>query len=269
MHKSAFNYAKLFFDTYAQGFTDGVVIEIGSQDVNGSLRSLSPVNAKYIGVDYIAGNGVDVVLDDPYQFQIEDASADIVICSSCFEHAEMFWLTFLEVMRILKQDGVFYLNAPSNGIYHQYPNDCWRFYPDSGRALVAWARRSGINAGLLESFTGMQGDDIWNDYVAVFIKDVGLVDKYPTRMVHGIDTFCNGTVYGGNDTLRPSDHPEDYLKLQVAEHKLNTIRSLPRLSAHEAKEVVHQCTAGNDQPVCGELAGGYRLPISNGLQQQS
>ena len=32
-------------------------------------------------------------------------------------------------------DWLFYLNAPSNGEFHRYPVDCWRFYPDAGGAL--------------------------------------------------------------------------------------------------------------------------------------
>ena len=57
-------------------------------------------------------------------------------------------------MRVLKPAGLLYINAPSNGDYHRYPVDCWRFFPDSGVALQNWANRNGYECAMLESFNG-------------------------------------------------------------------------------------------------------------------
>ena len=62
------------------------------------------------------------------------------------------------------------LNAPSNGLYHCYPVDNWRFYPDSGKALELWARKNGVNLTLVESFVAERSGDVWNDFVAIFRK---------------------------------------------------------------------------------------------------
>src|SRR5260370_39370721 len=97
MHHTAMSNGKMFFDTYVARLNDVVVVEIGSQDVNGSLRQVCPPGAQYIGVDFIAGKGVDEVLTDPYHLPFENESADVVVSSSCFEHSEMFWLVFTEV----------------------------------------------------------------------------------------------------------------------------------------------------------------------------
>ncbi len=128
MHKTALLNAKAFFDTYAANSQGMIVVDIGAQDVNGSLRSVAPTQVKYIGVDFVAGKGVDVILDDPYQLPFDDNSVDIVLSSSCFEHSELFWLVYLEMLRILKPSGLLYLNVPSNGDYHRYPVDCWLFH---------------------------------------------------------------------------------------------------------------------------------------------
>src|SRR4051812_2658915 len=137
MHDSALANAKLFFECYGQIFSDKKrpirIVEIGSQDVNGSLRTVAPPAFEYIGVDFVAAKGVDVMLSDPYALPFTDESVDLVLSSSCLEHSEMFWLIFLDVMRVLKPDGLFYMNVPSNGAFHRYPVDCWRFYPDSGK----------------------------------------------------------------------------------------------------------------------------------------
>lgn len=217
MHVTALENAKRFFDAYvgAEPAAGYRVVEIGSQDVNGSLRSVSPAGVDYVGVDFVPGRGVDVVLEDPYALPFPDASVDCCLSSSVFEHSEMFWLLFLEILRILKPGGLFYMNAPSNGVFHRYPVDCWRFYPDSGAALVKWAARSGMDCALLESYTSLQKNDVWNDYVAVFVRDRGRAADYPRRIVDGFEDFYNGRVLGGDKFLNPKQAPEDQLKLQA------------------------------------------------------
>jgi len=198
MHPTAMNNGKMFFDTYVVGRHGVLIIDIGAQDITGSLRSFCPdgEGIQYVGVDFAEGNGVDVVLTDPYALPFDDETADIVISSSCLEHSEMFWLVFNEIMRILRPDGLLYLNVPSNGAFHRYPVDCWRFYPDSGNALVSWARRSGMNPALLESYVSRQLDDNWNDFVAVFVKDQAQAVNYPRRIIDTFTDFNNGWRYG-------------------------------------------------------------------------
>lgn len=218
MHPTAKSNCERFFETYANSFPNPDklrVIEIGSQDVNGSLREVAPPTCEYVGVDFVKGKGVDVVLSDPYSLPFESDSADIVLSSSCFEHSEMFWIAYLEILRILKPGGLFYLNVPSNGAFHRYPVDCWRFYPDSGRALVSWAKRNGVSAALLESYVSSQIADIWNDFVAVFVKDEKFAADFPNRILDKKSDFQNGIVRGKSDFLKPATSSEDQLKLAV------------------------------------------------------
>lgn len=167
MHPSAMQGAKDFFQKYANEFVEPTIVEIGSQNVNGSIKEVAPPS-KYIGLDFQKANGVDIVLDDPYKFPLEDGMADIVVTSSCFEHSEMFWLTFLEAVRILKTNGLFYINAPSAGDYHAYPVDCWRFYPDAAGALATWAKYNKYNL-TVEYSTIL--DSNWKDFVVVYRKN--------------------------------------------------------------------------------------------------
>jgi len=197
MHTSAYNNAQRFYDCYNGSFPDGFkVIEIGSQDVNGSLRPIFARNCHYTGLDFTLGKGVDVLIADPYKFPFHDEYADIVVSSSCFEHSEMFWLTFLDVMRILKPGGLFYLNAPSNGMYHLYPVDCWRFYPDSGNALVTWAKINGYSPTVLESYISYrENGEVWNDFVSVFLKDICYISMHKNRILDSFSNFYNGKKY--------------------------------------------------------------------------
>ena len=82
-----------------------------------------------------------------------------------------------------------YLNVPSNGKVHRYPIDGWRFYPDAAHSLVNWANRNSYNCLLLESFIGdkigdINEDGVWNDFVAVFLKDQAYRSLHRTRDNH-------------------------------------------------------------------------------------
>lgn len=200
MHKTAENNARRFFNNYINiNLKPITILEIGSYIGGFSIRSLSPKNSNYIGVDLSKGPGVDIVLDDQYVLPFEDNTVDYVISSSCFEHSEFFWLNFLEIMRVLKPSGVFYLNAPSNGDFHRFPVDCWRFFPDSGNALSNWGKRNGYNCGVIEQYTSDKETDIWSDYVCIFIKDINQIHKYPNRIINSFNNYTNGSMHPNNE----------------------------------------------------------------------
>ena len=219
MHDTAMEHGAAFFNTYLKNTNGLTIVDIGSQDVNGSLRSVAPPNNKYIGVDFVEAKGVDVVIADPYSLPFEDESVDAVVSSSCFEHSEFFWLLFNEALRILKSNGLLYINAPSNGMFHRYPVDCWRFYPDSGVALQNWGKRSGYNCALLESFVGMSKKDAWNDFIAVFVKDESSHGNHINRIQNASIPFTNGRVYKSDDIANYVELSED----QVVNQRLMTI----------------------------------------------
>lgn len=213
MHSSAIINAKAFFDTYGPSLNGATAIDIGAQDVNGSLRQVCPESIKYIGVDFVEGRGVDIVLTDPYKLPFESESIDVVVSNSCLEHSEFFWVAFMEMLRVLKPHGLVYLNVPSNGDFHRYPVDCWRFYPDAGTALVNWARRNGVNVALLESCTTPQRAEPWNDFISVFVKDEAHSSSYPKRMIETLEHFSNGYVYGSTKPIRPRKRTQDQSNL--------------------------------------------------------
>jgi SAM-dependent methyltransferase len=228
MHDTAMHYGEAFFKTYLKNTKDITIIDIGSQDVNGSLRSVAPPNNKYIGLDFVEANGVDVLITDPYSLPFENESVDVIVSSSCFEHSEFFWLLFNEALRILKPAGLLYINVPSNGEFHRFPVDCWRFYPDSGVALQNWGKRSGYDCALLESFVGVRKNDIWNDFIAVFLKDEKNVLQHTNRIQNDLTTFTNGRLYNSEiivNHIPPSQDQIAHLKLIEIVHSINQILS--------------------------------------------
>ena len=165
-----------------------MVLDVGSLDVNGTLRPFVPPGMDYCGVDMAAGPNVSLVLDDPYRLPF-GAEFDLVISTSCLEHDEFFWLTFAEMARVAKPGGFIYMSAPTGGVVHRHPVDCWRFYPDAGVALARWADRSGWPVALVESFILPPGAAGWSDFVAVWEREPAearrgplIAERFPQAM---------------------------------------------------------------------------------------
>lgn len=166
MHASSFENMALcqasFVAPAMRGRADVLVVDVGGADVNGGYRPLfADPRYRYQTVDIEDAEGVDVVLDDPYVLPYEDHSVDVVLSGQMLEHCEFFWQAFVEMMRVVKKDGLLILIAPSGGPIHQYPVDCYRYYPDGYRALAKYAR-----CELVHLHHDERGP--WRDLVGVF-----------------------------------------------------------------------------------------------------
>ena len=162
MHQSSMTKMSLFQEKYLGHARNKrlEIVDLGSQDVNGSYRDIFD-NSKwnYRGVDMAPGRNVDIVLENPYRWrEIKSGTVDVLISGQAFEHIEFFWLTMLEIRRILRPDGLCCLVAPSAGSEHRYPVDCWRFYPDGFAALAKYA-----GMGVLEVATQWEKNPVYTD----------------------------------------------------------------------------------------------------------
>lgn len=151
------------------------ILDLGAMDIHGCYRPLFDAPAwTYTGLDLEPGPNVDVVLRHPYHWrEIPSASADVLISGQCFEHVEFFWLTILEIERVLKVGGLACLLAPSGGFEHRYPVDCWRFYPDGFAALARFAGLEPLSAEF--PAPGMEYTDdsaLWKDCRLIARKPV-------------------------------------------------------------------------------------------------
>lgn len=184
MHVSSYEHMQDLVARFLDPTATLSVVDIGSYDVNGSYRTLfSNSRWSYRGIDLEAGPGVDIVLDSPYRLPIPSASVDLVISGQAFEHVEFFWMTWLEMVRILKPGGRVFLIAPSRGPEHRYPQDCWRFYPDGYRAL---ARFGGCELIEVSTDWGPHHDPSssdWGDTVGVFVKPAMPLSR---RLAHAL-----------------------------------------------------------------------------------
>ena len=107
------------------------VLEVGSYDVNGSLRPIleSWGPAEYVGVDIERGPGVDVVCraEDVVELFGKE-SFDIVISTELLEHVKDWRVVISNIKNICTTNGTILITTRSYGFrYHGHPYDFWRF----------------------------------------------------------------------------------------------------------------------------------------------
>lgn len=177
MHGSSLHKMRLFRQEYLADRAGKPlnILDLGSLEVGACYRPLFDDPAwRYTGVDLHSGPNVDIVLKEPYHWrEIPSESVDLFISGQVFEHVEYFWVTLLEMSRVLKPGGLVCIIVPSSGPEHRYPVDCWRFYPDGVRAMAKYAGME-----VLKAETHWGGDDptddsmVWQDTTLVCRKPV-------------------------------------------------------------------------------------------------
>lgn len=88
------------------------VLEVGSYDVNGSIRSLFDAT-HYVGVDLIPGPGVDVIC--PGQDFRTTQKFDVAVSTECFEHNPFYIDTFLNMTRHVREGGMVLFTCAGEG----------------------------------------------------------------------------------------------------------------------------------------------------------
>jgi SAM-dependent methyltransferase len=114
------------------------VLEVGSRDVNGTVRPiLTALGARaYVGVDVSAGPGVDRVCDVG-SLAVEFALPfDVVVTTEMLEHVRDWRSAIANLKRVVAPTGLLLLTTRSYGFpYHEFPGDYWRYELDDMRWL--------------------------------------------------------------------------------------------------------------------------------------
>lgn len=115
----------------SEDIKDKRVIELGSQDINGSTRrlinSFSPL--KCIGVDIEKGPNVDVVCSAEEIFTyFKKESFNVVLSTEMLEHVQDWKKVISNIKNLCKPGGTIIITTRSYGFrYHPTPTDFWRF----------------------------------------------------------------------------------------------------------------------------------------------
>lgn len=179
MHHSSYLKAELFADTY---FPKGAgqsgpakILELGAKSYHAqdTFRGcFEDERFHYTGLDIEEGANVDIVPRNLFVWnEIEDNTFDACVSGQMFEHNPFFWVTFAEMIRVLKPGGLAFVVAPASGEVHRYPIDAWRFYPDAWPSLASMT-----GAELRESFVESERTSVrisgghWRDSTGIFAK---------------------------------------------------------------------------------------------------
>lgn len=97
---------------FPASFRKARVLEIGSYNVNGTVRDLFDDPQVYIGLDLAPGRDVDVVCHGADYFC--DEQFDTIISTECFEHDARWAETFANMHRLCKHGGLCLFTCASN-----------------------------------------------------------------------------------------------------------------------------------------------------------
>jgi SAM-dependent methyltransferase len=107
------------------------IIEIGSANVNGSVRPIfeSLDVSEYVGIDFRRYDGVDIICNAENMMErFGKESFDIVVSTSFLEHAEDWKKVISNIKDVCKKGGIMLHTTVSKGYgLHEYPQDFWRF----------------------------------------------------------------------------------------------------------------------------------------------
>lgn len=151
MHKGAREYVAAVAGIIPAGLA---ILEIGSRDVNGTVRDLFASASSYLGIDIAGGPGVNLILDAGRIDEL-GLSFDVVISCEMLEHARDPEQVCEAAYNVLKPGGMFVITAandkrePHSALDGGPLRDGEHYQPIT-RAMLA--HRSGNDAALLDRF---------------------------------------------------------------------------------------------------------------------
>lgn len=100
-------------EAFPEYFSGVRCLEVGALDINGSARSFFE-SCDYIGIDVALGKGVDLACKGE-DFPGEANSFDTVLSCECMEHNPGYEKSWLNMIRVLKDDGLMLMTCATAG----------------------------------------------------------------------------------------------------------------------------------------------------------
>lgn len=112
-HPQQIDFVTSVKNQFPQFFDNQKVLEVGSYNINGSVRPLF-TNCEYLGIDVGEGKDVDLVAMG-HTFDAPDSSFDVTISCECFEHNPEWIATFQNMIRMTRSGGLVLMTAATTG----------------------------------------------------------------------------------------------------------------------------------------------------------
>ena len=160
MHNAAMEFVYSSFHNWKGDKTNLKILDIGSLDINGSVRPLfKPFTSKYVGLDVQEGPGVDIVYDAA-KFT-KPNSFDVVVCAEVFEHTPDWQTILKKSYKNLVQGGIFIATMagegrPPHSAIDEKPIREWEHYANIGE----WQLKQTLtNIGFKDIIVNVKGTD--------------------------------------------------------------------------------------------------------------
>ncbi|HYD11043.1 MAG TPA: class I SAM-dependent methyltransferase [Acidimicrobiales bacterium] len=206
----------------------GPLLEIGSLDVNGTLRDLIDVD-DWTGVDLEAGPGVDVVASG-HDFGADESFATVV-SSECLEHDPGWDLTLRNAVRVLRPGGLLLLTCATRG---RHEHGTARTSPDfsPGTTAVGWDHYRNLGAA---DVLGVLGDDVVVDLCAVNHESFDLYVVAHKRPAPAVPSLRHLARRLRLDGLRPSRVSDRALLALWRAERMDEVPLWAGLAAHPVR----------------------------------
>lgn len=121
----------------------GRALIVGSRLYGDAKEDRRARHRKALGVDLLAGDGVDMVCDLEEPLPADLGRFQHIECMSVLEHSRRPWLLATNLQKLLRKGGTIFLTVPWVWRVHEYPGDFFRFSDQGIRALfpgIRWER---------------------------------------------------------------------------------------------------------------------------------
>ena len=216
-HKEQKDFIDRVKSKYPSYFTNTCILEIGSWNVNGTVRDFFTSPNKYIGLDIAPGLCVDVVCSgDTYD---TTDRFDVSLSCECFEHNPKWVETFANAIRLTKSGGLILFTCATTGRKEhgtsksEPENSLTSNVSDYYKNLTQCDFESHFNFGEIFTEYAFDVNDITHDLYFYGIKK-------PLQLSNGIvresisDNISIGAIYSTFDGLH------------LLEKSLNSIRNI-------------------------------------------
>ena len=174
-HPQQAEYFSSVRDAYPAQFRGVRVLEVGSLDINGSVRSLFD-GCDYTGVDLQAGPGVDLACPG-HLLEFPSGHFDTVISAECFEHNPFWRETLANMLRMTRPAGLVLISCATTG---RKEHGTTRTNPDASPFTVAarwdyYRNLTAVDIGRGANLDGWLADwRCWTNYISRDLYFVGL-----------------------------------------------------------------------------------------------
>lgn len=178
---------------YPAAFKGARVLEVGSLDINGSVRELF-ADCRYTGVDLQLGPGVDLACQGQL-VEFPTAHFDTTISAECMEHNPFWRETIANMLRMTRPGGMVLISCATTG---RLEHGTTRTNPDASPFTSAekWEYYKNLTAADLEAslnLTGWLAD--WASWVNFITRDL-----YFVGLRHGGDAALDAAMKQHFDT---------------------------------------------------------------------